>query len=275
VRVNKTTNFCTKTSVIVIGLISLFTPFRSQAVSTVSAVGSAQQSFADNEYFAYIQSRLRDPDTLGMMRNVDEYETVKARPPSTYRLLMSPGQPDVVFADEEDAVVIKHGDDRLFCNLYYRAERAVNSVARIADFVPDLTRLATVRTETKVDSSGESYTRPDWIDAIRSRGMPPPGETIHEAWAGEIMPVTARPEDASQPKYGEFGPFVGKASFYQLRYGDYFIVMNSSYTRSYDVTIPADVQGAMDLVTSKRTEKSAIRSIAPLTTMVLYVQPGH
>jgi hypothetical protein len=29
-----------------------------------------------------------------MMRNVDEYETVKSLPPSAYRLPMSEGQPD-------------------------------------------------------------------------------------------------------------------------------------------------------------------------------------
>jgi hypothetical protein len=209
---------------------------------------------------------------LGMMRNVDEYETVKALPPSTYRLPMSEGQPDFAWADEEDAIlVVKHGDERLFVNLYYRAERAVNSVARIADFTPNLTRLATVRTETQVDPSGKTYTRPDWIDAIRSRGLPPPGDTFHQAWAGETMPIAARPDGASQPKYGDFGPFVGKALLYQLRYGDYFIAMNSSYTRRFDVSIPADAQGAIDLITSKRIERSSDFRLGPLTTLVLHV----
>jgi hypothetical protein len=236
------------------------------------SVGAAQQSLADNQYFAYVQSRLKDPDTLGMMRNVDEYETVKALPPSTYRLPMSEGQPDFAWADEEDAIlVVKHGDERLFVNLYYRAERAVNSVARIADFTPNLTRLATVRTETQVDPSGKTYTRPDWIDAIRSRGLPPPGDTFHQAWAGETMPIAARPDGASQPKYGDFGPFVGKALLYQLRYGDYFIAMNSSYTRRFDVSIPADAQGAIDLITSKRIERSSDFRLGPLTTLVLHV----
>lgn len=234
------------------------------------SVGAAQQSLADNQYFAYIQGRLKDPDTLGMMRNVDEYETVKSLPPSAYRLPMSEGQPDFAWADEEDAIlVVKHGEERLFVNLYYRAERAVNRVARIADFTPNLTRLATVRTETQVDPSGETYTRPDWIDAIRSRGLPPPGNAFHQAWAGETMPIAARPEDAALPKYGDFGPFVGKASLYVLRYGNYFIAMNSSYNRSFDVSIPTEEQGSIDLISSTRIEKSSHFKLGPLTTIVL------
>jgi hypothetical protein len=240
------------------------------------AVGAAQQSLEDNQYFAYVQSRLQDADTLGMMRNVDDYAAVKALPPSTYRMPMTPGQPDFAFADEEDAIlVVKHGDERLFVNLYYRAERAVNSVARIADFSPVLTRLATVRTETEVESSGQQYTRPDWIDGIRSRGMPPPGETIHQAWAGEEMPIAHRPPDASEPQYGQFGPFVGKASLYQLRYGPYFIAMNSSYGKSYDVQIPEDERSALDLITSKHVEKSVFLTLPPLTTIVLCATPAQ
>jgi hypothetical protein len=235
------------------------------------AVGAAQQSLADNQYFAYIQSRLHDPDTLGMMRNVDEYERVKSLPPSAYRLPMSEGQPDFAWADPEDAIlVVKRGDDRLFVNLYYRAERAVNSVARIADFTPAMTRLATVQTNTQVDASGKTYKRPDWIDGIRSRGLPPPGETIHQAWAGELMPIAARPADASLPKYGEFGPFVGKASLYELQYDGYFIAMNSSQTRSYDVPIPIEQHGGIDLMTGKRIAESSATTLPPLSTIVLY-----
>lgn len=238
------------------------------------AVGAAQKSVADHEYFAYIQSRLKDPDTRGMMQNVDEYETVKSLAPSAYRLPMSEGQPDFAWADEEDAiVVVKRGEEQLFVNLYYRAERAVNSVGRIADFTPNLTRLATVRTETEIDPGGKTYIRPDWIDAIRSRGLPPPGNTLHQAWAGETMPIAARPEDASQPKYGEFGPFVGKASLYILRYGAYFIAMNSSYTQSFDVSIPADEQGMIDLVTSTRIGRVSNVKLKPLTTVVLHAEP--
>src|SRR5262249_32153533 len=95
------------------------------------AVGAAQRSLADNQYFQYVAGplKLTDPDTLGMMRNVDEYAAVKRLRPSNFQFPMSDGQPDFAFADEEDAMIaLKHGDTRLYINLYYRAERAVNGV---------------------------------------------------------------------------------------------------------------------------------------------------
>jgi hypothetical protein len=169
-----------------------------------TTVGAAQQSIDDKQYFAYVKGRLKDPDTLGMMRNVDEYAAVKALPSRAYQFPMADDQPDFAFADEEDAVVaIKHGDTRLFVNLYFRAERAVNSVARVFELTPTITRIATVRTNAQANPSGQTYKRPDWIDAIRSKGMPPPGQDLHQAWAGEELPISARPAGASLPKYGD------------------------------------------------------------------------
>ncbi|MBV8779793.1 MAG: hypothetical protein JO353_00215, partial [Phycisphaerae bacterium] len=235
------------------------------------AVGAAQQALADNQYFAYVAGRLKDPDTLGMMRNVDEYAAVKALKPSTYRLPMGDGQPDFAFADEEDAIIaIKHGDTRLFVNLYYRAERAVNGVVRLLELTPTTTRIATVQSETQVNSSGHTYKRPDWIDGIRGRGMPPPGEDIHQAWAGEEMPISARPEDAKFPAYGEWGPFLGKAAFYQLHWGDFLIGLNSSEKTTYQLKVPDGQNQLTDLISGKQIEVSnGTVGIRPLSTVVL------
>lgn len=235
-------------------------------------VGAAQQALVDNQYFYYVGGRLRDPDTLGMMRNVDEYQTVKALPPSSYRMPMTEGQPDFAWADEQDAIVaIKHGRERLFINLYYRAERGVNSTARLLDLTPDVNRIATVRTQTQVVSSGHEYVRPDWIDAIRSRGFPPPGETIHQAWAGETLPISARPEDVRLPEYGNWGPFLGKAAFYQLRYGNYLIGLNTHESNTYELSIPSGVSEAPDLISGKTIPLSSALKVPPLTTVVLFL----
>jgi hypothetical protein len=234
------------------------------------AVGAAQQSIADHEYFAYVKGRLKDPDTLGMMRNVDEYAKVKSLPPSDYRFPMCAGQPDFVFADEEDAIVaIKHGDTRLYVNLYYRAERGVNSVARICEITPAMTRIATIRTLAQSAPSGHTYTRPDWIDGIRSKGMPPPGQEIHQAWAGEELPISARPSEATMPKYGDWGPFLGKAEHYQVQYGEYLIEMNCSDSKEFAIDVPSAFAGGRDLVTGKAAGELAGRSLKPLTTVVL------
>lgn len=239
------------------------------------AVGVAQQALADNQYFAYVQGRLKDPDTLGMMRNVDEYAHVKALPPGTYRLPMSDGQPDFAFADEEDAIIaLKHGDTRLFVNLYYRAERAVNGVARVYELTPTLTRIATVRTQTQVTPSGQTYTRPDWIDGIRGPGLPPPGQQIHQAWAGEQLPIAARPADAPRPPYGEWGPFLGKAAFYRLQYGDYLIAMNSSEDREFALDVPAEFANSRDLISGKPAVELSGKMIPHLSTVVLCLPPN-
>src|SRR5690606_3837073 len=125
------------------------------------------------------------------------------------------------------------GDTRLFVNFYFRAERAVSRVARVFELTPDITRIATVRNEAEVIESGETHVRPDWIDRLRNRGQVPPGQDLHQAWAGEVMPISKRPDDATAPKYGEFGPFVGKAAFYSLHYGDYLIGLNTTEDRGY------------------------------------------
>ena len=239
------------------------------------AVGAAQQSIDDGEYFAYIASRLADIDTLGMMRNVGEWEKVCKLPRSPYRLPMTPGQPDFSFADEENAVlVLKHGENRLFINFYYRAEHAVNRVARVFEMSPTITRLATVRPEVEVIGSGETYERPDWIDWARGRGHVPPGQEVHQAWAGDKMPIAKRPDDARQPAYGDWGPFLGKAAFYSLHYGDYLIGMNTTEASSYTLHVPPGYPRALDLVTGKQTLLSGEVTVPPLSTVILYLGPS-
>ncbi len=236
------------------------------------AVGAAQQAVEEGQYFAYIGSRLKDPDTLGMMRNVDEWEKVSQLPPSPRRLPMTPGQPDFAFADEENAVLaLKHGETCLFINFYYRAEHAVNRVARVFELTPNITRIATVRPEVEVISSGETYERPDWIDRLRDVGHPPPGEEIHQAWAGDIMPIAKRPDDAKSPKYGDWGPFVGKAAFYSLRYGDYLIGMNTTGDRSWTLHVPPGYRQAPELISGKEMELTGDVAVPPLSTVVLYL----
>ncbi|BCU79698.1 hypothetical protein [Luteolibacter sp. LG18] len=233
-------------------------------------VGAAQQSVEDGQYFDHIAGRLKDRDTVGMMRNVTNWEKVSALPKSPKRLPMTPGQPDFVFADEENAVLaLKHGDTRLFVNLYYRAERGVNRVARVFELTPDITRIATVRSEVEIIGSGETYTRPDWIDRIRSRGVVPPGQDLHQAWAGEVLPISKRPDDAKSPAYGEWGPFVGKAAFYTLPYGDYLIGLNTTEDRNYTLHVPEDYKDAVDLVSGKKVEAGDLR-VGPLSTVVLF-----
>ena len=206
------------------------------------------------------------------MQAVDDYGTVKALPPSPVRLPMSDGQKDFAWADEGDAVlVLRHGDQKLFINFYYRAERGVNGVARIDDQTPAMERIVTAKTVFEYEPSGaKPYVRPNWIDTIRSRGLPPPGTDFDQAWAGEEEPVAARPSDAQKPGYDDWGPFLGKASFYHLRYGDYLIGMNSSESKTYGLAVPDNGKSWPDLISGKAIPAQQPLQIPPMSTVVLY-----
>jgi hypothetical protein len=238
-------------------------------------VGATQQCLEDNQFFTVIASRLKKgADPVGLMRTVDDYDKVKDLPKSAFRLPMSEGQPDFVFSDEENAVIaIKHGDTRLFVNLYFRAENAVNSTARILEITPTTTKIATVRTHVVVEESGKTFTRPDHLMNIRNGGekLNPPGDASHQAWAGEVMPIAKRPADATQPAYGDWGPFLGKASFYWLRYGNYLIGLNTTSDKTFTLPDPGDVAQAKDLVSGKELELKNGVPVPPLTTVVLYL----
>lgn len=233
-------------------------------------VGVAQQAIEEGQYFQLIADRLDDPDTLGMMRNVAAWERVKDLPKSPRRLPMSPGQPDFVFCDEENAVLaIKRGEHRLFFNFYFRAERAVNRVVRVFETTPEMTRVATVRSEVVVEESGKTWERPDWMDRLRNRGQVPPGQDIKQAWAGEILPVAKRPDDATSPAYGQFGPFVGMAAFHSLRYGPFLIGINTTRDKTYPLRVPADFKAARDLASGRPVANPAALTVGPLSSIIL------
>lgn len=235
-----------------------------------AVVGATQRFITDGYYFEHIQKRLKD-STLGLMRNVNEYEKVKDLPYVPYKFPMEDGQPDFVFADEENAVIaIKHGDTRLFMNLYFRAENAVNNVAKIMEITPVLTRLVTAKIQSKVIGTGEFYTRPDYVDWIRGDASyrTPPGPKIHQAWAGEKLPISTPPGGQVHTE-GKFGHYVGRPAFYWLAYGDYLIGLNTTETQTY--TLPVTGTGTyLDLVTGKDViPQNGEVKVSPLSTIVL------
>lgn len=238
-----------------------------------ATVGATQRFITDGYYFEHIQNRLKD-STIGLMRNVNEYEKVKVLPHVSYKFPMEDGQPDFVFADEENAVIaIKHGDTRLFMNLYFRAENAVNNVAKIMEITPVLTRLVTAKIQSEVIGTGETYTRPDYMDWIRGDASyrTPPGPKIHQAWAGEKLPISTPPGGQAHTE-GKFGHYVGRAAFYWFAYGDYLIGLNTTETHTYGLPV-SGVSTYLDLVTGKTvTSKDGEVKVGPLSTVVLIVK---
>ena len=239
-------------------------------------IGMARQDLKDNQYYEYLNSHLTTGDPAqveGLLNAVDDYEIFAKLPETHYQFPMTEGQPDFVWADEDNAVVaIKHGDRRMYFNFYYRAENAINGVVRIHDISPQVERIATAHSHYEYTPSGHEFIRPDYIDIMRGVGNPPPGEAIHQAWAGEKLPIQKRPDDATVPAYGDWGPFLGKADFYSLVYGNYVIGLNDSATKSYPLSLPEGVRSIKDLTTGKSRPASLPIAVAPKSTIVLYVE---
>ncbi|MDR3708206.1 MAG: hypothetical protein P4L33_07880 [Capsulimonadaceae bacterium] len=251
-------------------------PMEAAALTKDPAVaGMARQELADNQYFTYLDSHMKtgDPNQVyGLLTAVDDYPIVAALPQTGYKLPMTDGQPDFVWSDEDDAVVaLKHGDRRLYFNFYYRAERAINGVVRIHDMTPQVERIVTAHSNYEYTPSGHEYVRDDWTDIIRGVGNPPPGERLHQAWAGEKMPIQKRPDDAAVPTYGDWGPFLGRADFYSLVYGDYVIGLNTNAAKSYRLAVPKGAKSAVDLATGKNVPIGGSITVSPKSTVVLYV----
>lgn len=241
------------------------------------SIGYAQQMFADNQFFASVRDQMKEGGlrvTSGLLGVPDQYELLKAQPASPRRLPMSPGQPDSVFADEEDGVVaVRHGNELLYASLYWRARHGINNLARVHFLQPRLSRNAVVREETEFEPSGLTYTRPDWVNmGFANGGFRYPGD-LHSAHTGEKLPIAKIPAGI-EFKPGQESPYAGKGSYYTLRYGPYLIGMNCTQDRIYDLTAPDGVKQAPELVSGKTLALNGPVKVGPLSTVVLYL-PGQ
>lgn len=235
-------------------------------------VGYCQQMFADNQYFHSMGEQVEDKGfriTAGLLRAPDEYELIKAQPASKSRLPLTWSEPDYVFSDEEDGVVaIKHGNEIFYASLYWRARHAVNFLARVHYLTPEYDRVAVVKQETAYTASGMEYTRPNWTDFGFANGGHRYPETVQSAHTGEKLPIAKIP-DGIPFKAGEENIYAGRGDFYQLRYGPYFVAMNMSKDKNFDVKVPEGSGNATELVTGRKDLKPGTAAkVAPRTTLV-------
>ena len=245
------------------------------AAATLDAnlVGYVQQMLADNQFFASMAEHMKETGfrvTAGLLDVPDNYQIVAAQPASSVRLPMSGG--DYVFADEEDGIVaVRNGSDILYASLYWRARYAINNLARVHFITPAYNYIATVRQEEEFDPSGQTYTRPNWVnEGFANGGFHYPGN-LQSALTGEILPIAKIPEGIGF-KPGQESLFAGRALFYKLRYGNYLIGMNASATKSYDLQVPAGVKIARELVSGAPLSPDASLKIGPMSTAIIYVQ---
>ncbi|MEY4917777.1 MAG: hypothetical protein RL616_1690, partial [Verrucomicrobiota bacterium] len=238
-------------------------------------VGIAQQMIADNQFFASEEVALNDGaqnlrTTIGRLATPDEYELIQSQPAQSQRLPMTPGQPDFVFADEEDGVVaIKNGDEILYASLYWRARHGVNSLGRVHFTTPTIDRIAVVREDVQFTPSGMNYARADWPNFANGNGGPKfPGE-LHSVLAGEKLPIAKMPDGISF-KPGDESVYAGRGDFFTLRYGHYLIGLNMSADKTFELKTPAGISGAKELISKKTLKLDAPLKVAPRSTVVLF-----
>lgn len=236
----------------------------------------AQQMVDDQQLAPGVEQMLENPSmrsTISLIDVVEEFAQLQRLPKAAARLPMTPGEPDFVFADEEDGVVaVKHGKEIIYASLYWRANYGISGLARVHHVTPVTDRMASVALDRQeYQPSGLFYTRPNnpHINGHRFTVRYPEDGDV---WtAGERQPVAALPPGS---KYipGEDNGYAGRADYYELRYGPYLFAMNSSKDKSFDVRLPARAKPVKDLVSGKSiSPKASSMSLKAGTTAVIYL----
>lgn len=239
-----------------------------------AAVGAVQQMFEDNQLFSSVQQLLNAKGLraeFGLLSIPEDYEKLRAQPAANKPMPMSKGQPDVVFADEENGVVaIKHGDEILYVSLYWRARMGINKLARVHYLKPQHQQVAVVEEEAKFEPSGKTWKRPNWTNFGFANGGFHYPDKIDSAHAGEELPIAKYPDDVPfDPK--QENPYAGRAEFYQLRFGPYLIAMNTTKAKTFEIARMAGFRSATDLASKKRIAWEAPIKLEPRQTMVFYL----
>jgi len=195
------------------------------------AVSYLRQQMEDNQYFASLGDALHNGSydaSLTLIGVPDDYSKLVASPAAEQRLPMS-GAADFVWADEQDGVVaVKVGERRLYASLFWRARYGINRLARVHDIQPTHQTVATVWQDCRWRDSGLTYTFENWCDKAFTRWQHNPPGNPRQAMAGQTVPIAAVPPGMTQPPPGQENPFIGRATFYTLRYDNLTIAMNTT-----------------------------------------------
>jgi len=205
------------------------------------ALGMAQQMIEDNQFFQLLAEKMKLGGlrvTKSLLHIPDQYDFVKSQQKSSYRLPMSVGMPDFVFSDEENGVVaIKNGTDILYASLYWRARNAVNNLAKVHYITPEKQHVANIYVESEFEPSGMYFIRPGWVNLGFADWREFYPKDIQSAHTGEKLPIAKIP-DRVKFKPGDENIYAGKADLYKMTYGNYFIVMNTSSDKTFEVKVP-------------------------------------
>ncbi|WP_406430796.1 Tat pathway signal sequence domain protein [Streptomyces sp. NBC_00631] len=253
-------------------------------------VGWTQEMITDGQLYPQLNLQATHPWTrVGLnalrflSRDLPEFQSLPARPG---RIPTAWEQPDFVLTDEENGcVAVKNGEELLFASLYFRSRQGVNNYARIHHVTPTDQRSATIR-ERSGGLTDDTFTARDWVlwdyaindpgaSHLPPGGFPPPGDTLHQALAGDVYHLAPVPDDVPDPTLGVHFDgvetmLVGRAPFYLCEYGDYLIAMNTSTDKAVTLPPRTDFGPARDLATGKTVGAGHRPRLGPLSTLVLY-----
>ncbi len=237
------------------------------------AVGIAKQMLADNQFFKMLQDKMEINDGLRITKSLlhvpEEYELIKSLPESDYRLPMSDGMPDFVFADEENGVIaLKNGEEILYVSLYWRARNALNNLAKVHFITPKIDRIANIYIESEFEDSGMIYERPNWVNLGFADWREFYPEDIKSAHTGEKLPIAKIP-DGLPFEPGDENVYAGKANFYKMEYGNYLVLMNTTEDKDFEVQIPEKYSKGSNLITGRKVDDIKV-ILKPRKTVVIH-----
>lgn len=232
--------------------------------------GFALQMFDENQFFSSIHEKMGQKGIRAdksLLHVPEEYEWMKQQKDNGLRLPMTPGQPDFVFSCEEDGVLaVKNGSEYLYASLYWRARNAVNKLAKVHYITPTMDRIANIYIDSRFTPQGATYTRPDWVNlGFQGNREWYPG--LHSAHAGDTLTIAKIPEGVRY-KVGDENVYAGRAEFYTMNYGKYWVAMNCTTDKTFSYSAPAS--SSTNLVNGQAVAPKQVLEVAPRTTVVLY-----
>lgn len=213
-------------------------------------LGAVKQGMADNQ--------LLDSWQLGeaSLFLPDDYARIKsalAKTSTLPPLPTTPGQPDLAWADEQNAILsIKHGREQHFMTFARRSGDTVTKIGDVHSLTPQFERVVQfVLDDVRFTDTGERTTIGPEVES-EFTGVPPDNPV--SAYAGQKLPKLK-------------GNARAVADFYGVRYGDFVIGMNCSTDKTFEFK-PKGLAGAVDMVSGKRLLLPT--RIPPQTTVVFY-----
>jgi hypothetical protein len=252
-----------------------------------NAVGHAQYQLMDNYYMTQANPYQRsaigdyiytaDPGNYKGIVFPMTYTSSLTDKEKTRINAANPGYLDnrevVAFADIEDAIVaVRDGENVSFIEFWYNSSYGLNGIAKVHTVTPMVDISSTVIADVLYTPSGYWNTRSDFTvqrNVYDPNTFPIDGAVMADK--GMIMPIAQSVNDGEgfddyniQPVRTGSG-YSGYGEAYYMQYGKYFIVINTTTDKEFEIPLPSGytsatiknvLTGNNELVSEHRTVKA-------------------